>query len=421
VSWAGLIWVSPKDPNFLLAGGVSLGRSRDGGSTWERINYYDEASRDIGHADFQAAVADPNFNGGSNRIVYLLNDGGIDRIDDVAAKPLGPSRAASLDRGMQTTEYYAAAGRVNDGLLLGGAHDRGVLQGQIGSSRSKIDMFGDGVCAILDPTDQRYFYGCSQFLWITRIEPNGPTDLSNDLPDSNSTTLQRANFLAPVLLDPNKPSRMLGGGASLWRSENVRTSSRGTWGAIKFPVSRQFPGDDSHLISALAIPKGDSNDIWVAHNDGRMFRTRNGVSSRPTWQIIDDNTAKNPLPNRYPTRILIDSSDRRRVYVSFGGFSVDNLWHTDNGGANWRSASGRGPSSLPKAPVWSFAQHPQKPNTLIAGTEVGVYITNDGGSSWAAIKAPFNAAAQDVTFLQGSTTLLVGTFGRGLWTVELGD
>jgi photosystem II stability/assembly factor-like uncharacterized protein len=139
----------------------------------------------------------------------------------------------------------------------------------------------------------------------------------------------------------------------------------------------------------------------------------------PAWHAIDDNGIQNPLPNRFPSRILIDAANRRRVFVAFGGFAADNLWRTDDGGATWRSASGQFPAALPRAPLWSLAQHPKQPNTIVAGSEVGVFITTDGGRHWAAIRAPFTAAAQDVTFLQGSTTLLVGTFGRGLWTVDL--
>lgn len=425
VSWAAMLWVSPTDPDVLLAGGVTLSRSVDGGASWERLDYWDERARDVGHADFQAAVADPGYDGAGNRRVYVLNDGGIDRFDDVLAQPLGARRATSLDRGMQTTEYYAVAGRARDGLLLGGTQDRGVVAGRVGSSRTTLEEGGDGACALIDPTDGRYLYGCSQFLWIVRLQPNGVIALTADLPDSSPGSFN-ANFIAPVLLDPNAPQRMLAGGASLWRSENVREAThepgeRATWRAIKPPLPGAFPEDDSGLISALAVAAGDSEEIWVAHNDGRLFHTRDGLAGTPSWEAIDDNEARNPLPARWPSRIVVDAFDRRRLFVAFGGFAAGNLWRSDDAGATWRRASGRGRSGLPKAPLWSLAQHPDRPDTLVAGTEVGVYLTENAGRSWAAIPAPFTAAAQDLSFLQGSTTLVVGTFGRGVWTLELGE
>jgi photosystem II stability/assembly factor-like uncharacterized protein len=425
VNYASMLWVSPTNPNFLLAGGVSIARSRDGGITWERLDYFDERNRDVGHADYQAAIADVGFNGTSNRRVYILNDGGIDRINDVLARPLAPRHAVSLDRGMQTTEFYAVAGRQKDGLLLGGTQDRGVIQTRVNAARSTLAVGGDGACSLIDPADGRYLYGCAQFLWIDRIQPKGLIGLTNDLPDSNPVNVeQTANFIAPVLLDPNAPFRMLGGGVSLWRSENVRNAThqpghRAVWVAIKPPLQSAFPGDDSHLISAIAIAKGDSNNIWVGHNGGRLFHTANGLAAAPGWDAIDDNASHNPLPNRWPNRIVVDVSNRRRVYVAFGGFVRNNVWRSDDGGMTWHSASGHIPTALSAAPVWSLVQHPQESNTLVAGTEVGVFITRNAGASWTAIRAPFTAAAQDVSFLQGSTTLLVGTYGRGLWTIDL--
>ena len=422
VSWAGMLWVSPDDPDLLLAGGVSLARSTDGGSKWNRVEYYDTQDRDVGHLDHQAAIAHPAYGKGNHR-VYMLNDGGIDLFEDVRAKPLGPKRVLSLDHGLQTTEYYAVTGRAKDGILLGGAQDRGIIRANLNANRTDLAMGGDGACAILDPSDDRYQYGCGQFLWITRLEPNGPIGLTNDLIDSVPPNNDiRANFIAPVQLDPNDSKRMFAGGVSMWRSENVRKAThdpgkRATWTEIKRPLPRG-PFSEGGLISSFAITLRDSNRIWVGHNDGRIFKTTNGLASSPVWEAIDDNGLINPLPNRRPLRIWIDRTNRNRIFIVFGGFTPDNLWVTTDGGHSWKSSSGSGATTLPSAPIWSFAQHPVDAKILVAGTEVGVYISKDDGKSWAAIPAPFTAAAQDIAFLQDSTTLLVGTFGRGLWTLD---
>ena len=166
VPWAGMVWVSPTDPDLLLGGGVSLARSRDGGVSWKRVDYFNEQGRDIGHADHHGAIADSGFGVGGNRKVYILNDGGIDRIDDIEAPKIRSNRAASLDHGMQTTEYYAVAGRFKDELILGGAQDRGIIRSNLNSMQTSLEMGGDGACAILDPDDSRYEYACAQFLYI---------------------------------------------------------------------------------------------------------------------------------------------------------------------------------------------------------------------------------------------------------------
>ena len=77
-------------------------------------------------------------------------------------------------------------------------------------------------------------------------------------------------FIAPFVLDPNEANRILAGGSSLWRSNNVK-SSPPTWAAIKTP-------SDS-FISAVAVAPGNSNVVWVGHNNGKIFKTSNATAA----------------------------------------------------------------------------------------------------------------------------------------------
>src|SRR6185436_5362007 len=103
----------------------------------------------------------------------------------------------------------------------------------------------------------------------------------------------------------------------------------------------------------------------------------NGTSAVPTWTDVDNNGATNPLPNRFVGRIVIDPSNSNVVYATFGGFSPDNVWKSTKGGASWTDITGSGVTGLPDAPVRGFARHPSQPNWLIAGTEVGVFQSQD--------------------------------------------
>src|SRR5262249_43855990 len=171
----------------------------------------------------------------------------------------------------------------------------------------------------------------------------------------------------------------------------------------------------------VVVAPGDSNVVWAAYNAGRVYRTEDGASAAPAWIAVDDNGALDPLPNRKPLRILVDRADARRVLLAFGGFAPDNLWLTTDAGATWSARTGAPGASLPPVPVWSLAQHPRRGETLYAGTEVGVFQSDDLGASWRSIsEGAFRVAAQDLTFVQGTTTLLVGTFGRGLFTLDTG-
>jgi photosystem II stability/assembly factor-like uncharacterized protein len=414
--WTTTIWVSPTDAAFVIVGGGALARSTDGGATFAQVDpkqHFDAA----GHADTQRIVAPPLYDGVSSRSLYVLNDGGIDLLDDALA---GSPRERSLDANLATTEVWAAGGSAAVGLVVGALQDTGYQGVPFASVRNPyVPGEGDGVCALFDPQDARYAYGCTPALGIFRFNFDGLGPyLSQNLHDEKPTDNVPANFLAPILLDPSAPWRMLAGGHSLWRSENVRDSSSPAWTEIKPRLTT--PSDfDENVLSAVAVAPKDSNVIWTAYNGGRVFRTENGTAAVPAWIAVDDDGALDPLPNRRPLRLLIDRADSRRVLVSFGGFAPDNLWLTTDAGATWTARAGGAGAALPAAPVWALAQHPSRGETLYAGTEVGVFQSDDFGASWRLISAgAFTVAAQDLVFVQGTTTLLVGTFGRGLFTLE---
>jgi len=157
----------------------------------------------------------------------------------------------------------------------------------------------------------------------------------------------------------------------------------------------------------------------VAQNNAEVWKTSDGLSAAPTWIAIDDNAAVNPLPNRFPTRILIDPDDKLTVYIAFGGFEDDDLQRSTDGGATWADITGSGASGLPRATIRGIARQPGNKDRLYVGTEVGVYSTTDGGATWAAAnQGPANVSVDELVFMHGSTVLLAATHGRGLWTAE---
>ena len=67
---------------------------------------------------------------------------------------------------------------------------------------------------------------------------------------------------------------MLAGGVSLWRSTNVKANPP-SWEAVKPSVGSK--------ISAIGVAPGDSDIIWVGHNNGEVYFTENGTDTVPTW------------------------------------------------------------------------------------------------------------------------------------------
>ncbi len=412
-----IVWVNPQDPNFVVVGGVDLWRSTDGGATLNKISTWWRSPLSA-HADHHAITAHPDFDNNTNRIVYFGNDGGIYRTDDISGTldAFGLTDWQELNNNLGITQFYGGGGNLLNGKIYGGAQDNGDWLYTGGTETWRKSAGGDGGFAAVD-SERSYYYGeyitlqihrSDDGAWAQYIHNNGSP---NGLTDAGSN----ANFIAPFILDTNDPTVMLAGGGSLWRSTNIThtNTSSVTWSAIK-PELHVYNDN----ISAIAVAPGNSNIIWVGHNNGYVYSTTNGTAVSPTWTAVDTNTMT--LPDRYVTRITIDPRNNNTVYVAFGGFSPDNLWKSANGGATWTDITGSGATGLPDAPVRDLDIHPDNSNWLYASTEVGIFTSEDGGATW---KLPHDGPANvsvDESFWMDRDLIAV-TYGRGMFRASTGD
>jgi hypothetical protein len=419
--YAMSLWASPNnanDANLVVAGGVHIHRSTDGGNTFTRISDEGFFTTNQPHRDQHCLVSDPAI---AHR-VYACTDGAIYETEDImtASKVSGWSYKSISFR---TAQYYAASGNSNSGKIYGGTQDQGTTLSFVGNPTASSPFGGDGGFAAVDPNSANC-YGEFIFLKIHRSNCSGgagmiycgrgaticwPNVPNGDHPLEDAIT-ENANFIAPFVLDPNDPNRIVAGGRSLWRTRDAQ-ATQPYWESIRGPATSN--------VSAIAIAPDHPNIIWVAYNDSTVFTTANGLADPPTWTAIDDNQpGQNPF-TRFISRILIDDDDPSIVYVAQGGFSDGNLLKTVTGGIGqnaWANITGQG---FPDAPVRGIARHPDYPNKLYVGTEIGLYSTNNGGIDWLAeLEGPAKVSVDEVTFMRGSTTLVAATHGRGVWTAE---
>lgn len=393
------IWVAPDDPNRLVVGGQYLATTANGGATWTKLGYYQYI-----HPDHHAIVSDPNY-GVSNHTVYFGNDGGIYTAADVTTV-FATGAFTSLNNNLGITQFYGIGGNQTSGKVIGGTQDNGTLlyTPSLGANGWTETYGGDGGFSAADPTDVNYLYGEYVYLAIHRSTDGGAS--AAPIFDGENG----ANFISPFVLDPNDPNRLLGGGASLWRSNNARAPTP-TWWAIKSPSGSP--------ISAIAVTPYNADVIWVGHNNGSVYRTSNGTSRNPAWTRV----GADAVPGRMVTRITVDPTNINVVYVTLGGFIssgylTGNIWKTTDGGATWAAAAGSGVTALPALPVHSVAIHPSNAQYLYAATELGVFASSDAGATWSLPQdGPANVAVDDLIWM--GTTLVAATHGRGLFSIDV--
>jgi hypothetical protein len=391
-----VVWVDPTNANHVIVGGQPLWESRDGGTTWQN-----SLSNSV-HADHHAIVADPRFNGVTNRTVYFGNDGGVYKIDDLANVQTSPPHAINTNLG--DTQFYGAAIDPFNGAILGGTQDNGLEVRFAGGGLSWLELVGgDWGLMVADPSLPGVIYGEAPFLDLFRFSNDGQqrTPISAGIGDEGNGT--RTLSIAPIVLDPNNPRVLLAGGVTLWRTQDV-TAPAPAWAGIRTSST------SNDAVSAIAVAPGNSDVIWAGYSRGDLYKTANGTAASPTWtQVI---ATQNP----YISHVAISPVNPDTVYVGRGGFNAAGVMKTTDAGATWTSASGSGTTALPVAPVRDISIDPNDPNTVYVATGIGLFVSHDAGASWD-VEDGFPNVRTDQLFWSGSTLYAV-THGRGVFAAD---
>lgn len=419
------IWVDPTDANRILVGGLDNYRSTDGGNTFTKVSQWQCAPQQA-HADNHAIVEASDFNASTVRTVYWGNDGGVYKAASVDAlgTPVGCTASgwSNLNNGLAITQFYGVgATAAGAGAIYGGTQDNGSLK-WTGSGTDWVTVFGgDGGASAADPADANYLYGEYVYLRLHRSTNGAAASPSASYIYSGITDAAsaEANFIAPFTLDPNNSSRLYGGAKRLWVSNNVKAAPP-TWAIAK----AQATDRDTSVtidpywtyISAVAVAPGSPDVMYVGHNDGRVFKTTNATAATPSWTSLTCASPAYPVFFRQVLRLLVEPGNANVVYVGHGGYSNANLWRLDSSGATTCTSIGSG---LPASPVRGIARHPTQATWLYAGTEVGLFASENLGTTWkAASDGPANVSVEDLTWTAGNT-LVAATHGRGVFTAVI--
>jgi len=412
------IWVDPVDAQHVIIGGIDLWRSLDGGQTFVRISDWRQWPTSA-HADQHAIVAEPGYDGAGNARVYVADDGGVYRATNILATTT-VSGWSNLNNGLNAVQFWAgAASSAAGGLLVGGTQDNGTLALQRIGNRWWQWFGGDGGSTAIDPTNPTLWYGEYTNAAVFRTLDGGVNAnyICSGITEAYSATATfapcglgtggEANFIAPTVLDPNQPARLLVGARSLWVSDDARAPTP-TWRAIKAPSSGITTVGGGNWISAIAVQPGNPNVVWVGHNNGELYVSSDGLSATPTWRAVTG------LPARFVSRIVFDLANTNRMYVAFGGFVAGNLYFTDDGGATWTGIG----TALPAAPILALTIGRHNSQILYAGTEVGLFASENGGQSWSASNdGPANVPIEELTWFDDNT-IVAATHGRGAFLAQ---
>lgn len=434
-----VIAVDPTNASRVFVSGIDDFRSDDSGATWGVISYWWIGGSHNSHADHHALVFHPNYNGTTETRLYDTNDGGIYVSSDAATATRGitstnvcPGGTAvgatwsKLNNSYGVTQYYHGSVYPSGTQYIGGAQDNGTSRGTDGSPNAWTTVSGgDGGWTAIDRTTS----GSSTVLYVEftgismiKSSNNGGSFVCATQGIVDCTTgaaSDSGQFINPFAIDPNNFQNLWTSGKFMWRTTNAAAG----WTRASTTLLDNGSGacGFSETFSEEAVANSNSNLVVAGTDCGNIFRNTAALSatSTTTWSVTKPRSG-------YVADIAFDPNDANKVYATYSTFGGTHVWKSTNGGQTFVGIDGTG-TVLPNIPAHTVAVSPADAtgNTIYVGTEIGVYVTTDGGANWARENTGFaNVITDHLVFNASGPTgleLYAFTHGRGLFRAQIAN
>jgi photosystem II stability/assembly factor-like uncharacterized protein len=379
--------VDPTTPDIVYLSSISLWKAVRSGSTW--------TISDIGgafHPDNHAFAFDP----ANHLVIYAGSDGGIYRSTDG-----GASWSDSINKGLCIAQFeFIAQHPTSDAIVFGGTQDNGTEEFRNDTVFYHADD-GDGGFCLVDFNQPNNvlstYYGPS---------PKRSTQAGKfgTWTAASSGITTGGLFYPPLAMDDTSSSDVAMGTDRIYLD--------GSQGQGGWATQVLLPGL-SGVVSAIDYAK--SNLIYVGTTSGQVYK----LDKVATWTATLISAP--PLPGNFIWDVSALPGSLNTVLIVMAGFGISHVWSgavPAAGTAAWTNNSGTGTGVLPDIPVNALAI--DTATTFYIGTDVGVFGTTNGGTTW----APFsdglpNCAVFDLKLHGPARLLRAGTHGRGLWERKL--
>ncbi len=408
------ILVDPADENTIYTGGVNIWGSNDGGSTFDGVSLWYDAYGPGLHADQHQFRHNP-----LNNKFYVCNDGGLVRTDNIqigswndAQNQVGyvwPTTWEYMSDGMQTSSFYRIGiSEGNPENFIAGAQDNSTYYNNNGNWSNIFG--GDGMNAMLHPSDPNKIFGSSQYGRILYSDNGGFS-----YGQMNAPGFEDGEWVTPFMYKPGETNTVYAGFGNLYSATPGNDFINGL---SNFPMmtGASIPTPISHFNVSQSNP----DNIYVAK---RIYHSFNQLSE--FWVSNDGGTTWNNktagLPDSlYFTYVEVDNDDPLSAWVVTGGFEAGkHVYHTANGGDNWTNIT----LDLPNLPTNCIVHYDNSVyNTIYVGTDIGVYYHNDTLPGWLSYNTYLpNTIVSELDINYAENKMYAATFGRGAWKTDLMD
>jgi photosystem II stability/assembly factor-like uncharacterized protein len=420
--FANLI-VDPKNPDRVFKTDGPLILSEDAGKSFSVVGGFQGA-----HGDLHAIWIDPTnpqtvISGDDGGVYYSYNSG---------------SRWWKAENLPISQFYHVSVDDADPFRVYGGLQDNSSWVGQsqypggIANSQWENMYGGDGFWMFADPADPDYLYAEAQGGYIGRV--NRHTHQRRDIqPKANYKEKLRWNWNTPIALSPTEKGTIYIGAQFLFRSRNQGQ----TWDRISPDLSTNDPEKQKQeqsggvtvdnsaaemhttIYSISESPK-DKNVIWVGTDDGNVQVTKDGAKN---WTNVVANVPNLPK-NSWVSWVQASNFDAGTAYAAFDrhtfGDMAPYVYRTTDFGKTWTPLLTAQESKGVRGYAHVVKDDLVQKDLVFVGTEFGLFVSIDGGKTWAQFKGSrFPAVAvRDLAVHPRDHDLVLATHGRGIWVID---
>ena len=233
----------------------------------------------------------------------------------------------------------------------------------------------------------------------------------------------RYNWNTPIVVSMHDPSVIYQAANVLFKSTNrgrtwtvispdLTTNDPSKQGPGGGPITNEGAGGEVYeTIYYVMESRQDSNTIWVGSDDGLVHLTRDGGT---TWSNVTPPGLGEAQINAIETSPFADGT----AYVAATKYKFNDLapyiYKTADFGKSWKEiVSGIAPDHW----VHVVREDPARRDLLYCGTELGMYISFDGGEHWQPWQ--LNLPIVPINDLQvHGNDLVAATQGRAFWILD---
>src|SRR5688572_20988094 len=417
------IYVDPKNENRIYDVHSTITFSEDGGKSFTTMIPYSGIHPD--HHAWWIHPEDPN-------LIIEGNDGGIGISRDRGKNwvfdekiPVGQFYHINVDNEIP---YNVMGGMQDNGSWHGPAYTwtnggiRNYYWNNVGG--------GDGFDVMPDAEDANWVYSMSQGGNLGRRNWKTGESWFVKPPALDTKMRLRFNWNSAIAQDPFDKKTIYYGSQFLHKSNNkgvswetispdlttndtVKIKAFQNTGGLTFDIT----GAETYCtILAIAPSPKEQGVIWIGTDDGNVQLTRDGGK---TWTSFRGKIPGFPMGAWIP-QVSASKYNAGEVFVVVNDYRRGDfkpyIFRTNDYGKTWTRLVNE---NKVKGYALTIIQDPVEPNLIFAGTEHGLWVSLDNGSSFEQWKNGYpSVSTYDLAIQEREADLVIGTFGRAIWVLD---